>query len=590
VQHEALKWEEGTMHKSIAVRIFMILFILTFLFTLNTVLSGVTNSQVQLSADLISDSFIQLEYQQIQMNKEISNIRILLMSDENQEQNGEVSRADALKTAVENARGAQEAIAQICKDFSNKAMNQTLEKAYLTYYQNLKNYLDQVIESSEASATNENDQLAASYEDMSNAEQEFQKVLDESIAHEISLVHGRVNRSTIIIWGMALLFMIAAAVSFALSMKTIIRPLKCANQDFGKIIKALEEEQGDLTVRLKKYSEDEIGQMVEGINRFLETLQNAMISIKSGSATIHESSEVIYEHMNQSKDLSSRISSSLNELSASMEEISGTLTTIDSGSQKVFVSSNQMEEQSMKNSERIQTIAAHADQLYEKTRDSKEETIQIIGTIRESMGEAIRSSRSVERINALTENILGISAQTNLLALNASIEAARAGAAGKGFSVVADEIRKLAENTKETASDIQNISHLVTAAVEELVKNAEGIMEYMDHNVLNDYDSFVMLAGDYKKDTDTMNQLLNTFNKNASQLRKISEDIASGIQGITSAVEDSVSVVIHSGEDTLELLDSVTSTTIEAEKNEGIVRELNQQLNRFKKVERVGEI
>lgn len=573
------------MRNSIAVRIFMILFFLTFLFTLNTVLSGVTNTQVQLSADLISDSFVDLEYQQIKLNKEISNIRMLLQSYELEADAGNAGSIAGVESSVENVRNAQERIGQICAEFSKKAMNPNLENIYQPYSESIKSFLDQVMVQKDRTELIDMEQLSIALQNMNTAEIAFQQVLDESIAHEITLVHSRVNRSTVIIWGMAILFIIAAAVSFGMSMKTIIRPLKNVNQDFGKIIEALEDNQGDLTLRLMNQSEDEIGQIIDGINRFLEMLQTAMISIKSGSEVIHGSSEIIYNHMNQSKELTSNISSSLNELSASMEEINSTLATIDAGAQKVLVSADQMEEQAKQNSERISMIAVHADQLYEKTHHSKEETLDMIGSIRESMDEAIKSSRSVERINILTENILGISAQTNLLALNASIEAARAGTAGKGFSVVADEIRKLAENTKETASDIQNISHMVTDAVEELVKNAEGIMIYMDKNVLNDYDDFVELAGDYKKDTESMSQLLNSFKKSATQLRKISEDIACGIQGITSAVEESVTVVIHAGEDTSELLDSVTNTTIEAGKNEMIVGELNEQLNRFKKVE-----
>lgn len=573
------------MRNSIAVRIFMILFFLTFLFTLNTVLSGVTNTQVQLSADLISDSFVDLEYQQIKLNKEISNIRMLLQSYELESDAGNAGSIAGVESSVENVRNAQERIGQICAEFSKKAMNPNLENIYQPYSESIKSFLDQVMVQKDRTELIDMEQLSIALQNMNTAEIAFQQVLDESIAHEITLVHSRVNRSTVIIWGMAILFIIAAAVSFGMSMKTIIRPLKNVNQDFGKIIEALEDNQGDLTLRLMNQSEDEIGQIIDGINRFLEMLQTAMISIKSGSEVIHGSSEIIYNHMNQSKELTSNISSSLNELSASMEEINSTLATIDAGAQKVLVSADQMEEQAKQNSERISMIALHADQLYEKTHHSKEETLDMIGSIRESMDEAIKSSRSVERINILTENILGISAQTNLLALNASIEAARAGTAGKGFSVVADEIRKLAENTKETASDIQNISHMVTDAVEELVKNAEGIMIYMDRNVLNDYDDFVELAGDYKKDTESMSQLLNSFKKSATQLRKISEDIAGGIQGITSAVEESVTVVIHAGEDTSELLDSVTNTTIEAGKNEMIVGELNEQLNRFKKVE-----
>ena len=312
MQHEAQNWEDGMMRNSIAVRIFMILFFLTFLFTLNTVLSGVTNTQVQLSADLISDSFVDLEYQQIKLNKEISNIRMLLQSYELESDEENAGSIAGMESSVENVRNAQERIGQICAEFSKKAMNPNLENIYQPYSESIKSFLDQVMVQKDRTELIDMEQLSIALQNMNTAEIAFQQVLDESIAHEITLVHSRVNRSTVIIWGMAILFIIAAAVSFGMSMKTIIRPLKNVNQDFGKIIEALEDNQGDLTLRLMNQSEDEIGQIIDGINRFLEMLQTAMISIKSGSEVIHGSSEIIYNHMNQSKELTSNISSSLN--------------------------------------------------------------------------------------------------------------------------------------------------------------------------------------------------------------------------------------------------------------------------------------
>ena len=100
----------------------------------------------------------------------------------------------------------------------------------------------------------------------------------------------------------------------------------------------------------------------------------------------------------------------------------------------------------------------------------------MIDSIKESMKKSIENSKSVDEINELTSEILAISAQTNLLALNASIEAARAGEAGRGFSVVADEIRNLADQTKLSVSNIQAVSNVVTNSVNELVSTSNDII------------------------------------------------------------------------------------------------------------------
>ena len=101
-----------------------------------------------------------------------------------------------------------------------------------------------------------------------------------------------------------------------------------------------------------------------------------------------------------------------------------------------------------------------------------------------SVNEKIEKSKAVETIQALTDNIINITNQTNLLSLNASIEAARAGEAGRGFAVVAGEIGKLAADSADTANNIQSISGQVTSAVEDLAKNANDMISFIDETVL----------------------------------------------------------------------------------------------------------
>ena len=117
-----------------------------------------------------------------------------------------------------------------------------------------------------------------------------------------------------------------------------------------------------------------------------------------------------------------------------------------------------------------------ADELERTAEENKKNTNIIMGDILSALQEAIEESKSVEKVNGLTDEILSISSQTNLLALNASIEAARAGEAGKGFAVVADEIRQLADSSRDTASNIQNINDMVTVAVKELIKSSDEII------------------------------------------------------------------------------------------------------------------
>ncbi|MFN7252972.1 MAG: methyl-accepting chemotaxis protein [Anaerobacillus sp.] len=580
------------MRKSIAKRLLFILIFLTFLYTLNTTLSGITNLQVKLSANLISNSFLNLEYEQVKLAKEIGQIelssqRYIL---EDRADGGELSRN--ILESVERSIASVNEIAIITDEFSKKAMKSDLNDAYRPYWKDTEAYLEQakllvgyIKQGDRAVAIESYGNLQAMFNSMVTSEKAFQMVFDNIIDHEVTLINSRVDRSTIIIWGMAVIFVISVATAFWVSMKTIISPLKKTNNSLSRIIKNLEDQEGDLTARIKSNSEDEVGQMINGINRFLETLQNVMISIKAGSRFIQSSTENIERNIRGSKNSSSSISESLNELSASMEEISSTIQNIEYGAQNVLVAANTIADDAHSNSVHVGSIAMRADKLKGQTIDSKQELMGVLQEIKKTMAVSIENSRSVERINILTSNILDISAQTNLLALNASIEAARAGNAGKGFAVVADEIRLLAENTKETAKDIQSISSLVTTSVDDLVNNAKKVTTYMMGKVSTDYEGFVEVANTYKDDVDTINKMLTRFSESSHELRKISMNMAQAIQEISETVEVSVNVVIDSSENTNNLLESITSIAGEVNQNQEVVNELNNHVNKFKKVE-----
>lgn len=581
------------MRKSIANRILFILVFLTLLFGLNTVLSGVTNSQVQLSTSLMSDSFIKLEYKQVNLVKGMENINLLiqtsLLGDE--KTTAEETSKIIMDTANQTTTIVNE-IGDLCNKFSKKTMNSELSDAYVAYQSDMEALLEQASVVAEYIGNNDFASARESYQDfetitasMQKTGNDFQNVLDNSISHETGLIESRVFRSTIIIWVMAIIFIVSAAIAFLLSMKTIIVPLKKVNGSLYEIIQKLEEGEGNLTVRIDCSSRDEVGQMAKGINKFIETLQHVIISIKTGSVQIHHSTEAINEHIVECKDSTSGISAALNELSAGMEEISGTLQTIDAGAQEVLATANIIADDAESNAVQVGSIAERAEKIRDQSNQSKEQSKVVLENIRQKMAVSIEKSHSIEKINELTTNILTISSQTNLLALNASIEAARAGKAGMGFAVVAEEIRKLAENTKETASGIQSINALVIDSVKELVETANDIMDYMMEKVLPDYEGFVEVAYEYKRDADTLNEILSRFSSKSVDLRKIASDIANDIMEITRAVGESVNVVINSSEDTNILLGTMSNISDEAVHNWEIVNGLSIDVNKFKIVE-----
>lgn len=567
--------------------------ILLVLFLTNTTISGVTNVQVRLSSTLFSDYFVKIEQEQVKMAKEIGTFLLLTERHIQSTVDDPKEVSEQLQTNIKKVRKSLEVIKDKSYGFSEKTKNPQFKKAFIPYFKKMEAFLDEAEDMVKDIAANNMPAIQARYStyeslftELQMAEADFQLVLDKSIEHESNLIESRVYRSAMIVWGMGIIFIIAVALAVRTSKKTIISPLKNATKQLNMIIEKLKNNEGDLTVRIKNHSEDEVGQMVNGINQFLDALQNAMISIKSSSQSIYQSTENISKQIVDCKDSTSSISAGLTELTASMEEISSTIQNVDYGAQEVRSASNDIADEATKNLAQVNQIVERADVIQKQTIEGKRQTEAVLQDINTSMSLSIENSRSVKRINELTADILEISNQTNLLALNASIEAARAGESGKGFAVVAEEIRKLSESTKEIASNIQNINSLVIHAVDELVNNGDKLLSYITEKVLPDYDGFVNIANKYKQNIDTINAMLTRYQEKSGDLRRISNNMAEGIEGITLAVEESVRVMVQSSDDTAMLLNSITVISDESSRNWEIVDDLNKQVDKFKKVEK----
>lgn len=417
-----------------------------------------------------------------------------------------------------------------------------------------------------------------------NALSEFQTAIDE--------VTGIItNRSAIRINGTHLFNSIVIAICIVLWLilllivsKTISKPAKLSGRQLRDIVTKIEAGNGDLTERIPVKTHDEIGQMVNGINNFINQLQTIMRKLKQQSETLMSSANSVGKQLAESNENASSVSAFMEQISANMEEISATLGQIASGSNGVLNQVQNMDSHMKDGVDMVSQSKIHASDMYHNTISSKENAGKIIGEIRASLNAALEESRTVEKINDLTQEILDISSQTNLLSLNASIEAARAGDAGRGFAVVADEIRTLADGSTKTAGNIQNISKLVTTAVNKLAQNAEDILHFIDEKVLKDYDDFFNVAQRYEKDTDDIHHLLNDFASNTDTIHSTIQSMNQGLSSISTAVDESARGVTTAAENIVKLVESLSHIQKETENNKHISEDLGNEVGRFKKV------
>lgn len=377
--------------------------------------------------------------------------------------------------------------------------------------------------------------------------------------------------------------LIAAATTVNVS-RTVVKPAKMSGAALKDITNKIDAKEGDLTERVPVHTQDEIGQMASGINHFMEQLQGIMRKLKNESDNMERSVQSIMDQITDSNENVSNVSAAMEQMAASMEEISATLGQLSMGSNNVLNEIQQMDSRVKEGVGLVQSIKEHASTMYRRTIDGKENTNSTIVEIREKLQKALEDSRSVQQINEMTKEILTITSQTNLLSLNASIEAARVGEAGKGFAVVAGEIRALADSSAQTANNIQNISDMVTEAVERLARNAGEILKFIDENVMRDYDDFVEVVEQYEQDADSVNEILSVFATNTDDINQTMEAMNSGINDISTVVEDNAKGVTSVADSVVTLAAAIGEIQQETTGNQEISRRLNDEVSRFKQV------
>lgn len=366
--------------------------------------------------------------------------------------------------------------------------------------------------------------------------------------------------------------------------KFIVIPTRKASDELDSIINTIERGEGDLTLRLNSRLKDEIGQLTKGVDQFIEQLQSIMLIVKEHSGDMNTLVKDMHGQVSNSNENASNISATMEELSASMEEISATLSSIAESVQSAAQSTEEMRVTAEEGKTFMDEVKVSAIDIRAEAVTSKDSTVKMIEEIRDILEAAIENSKNVEQINNLTNDILGISSQTNLLALNASIEAARAGEAGRGFAVVADEIRDLAERSKNTANSIQQISGLVTEAVDKLSDSASEMIKFVNGTVLEDYDKFVETANSYHNDADKINEILNHFFERATEFSNMMSQVTAGVDGINIAVDESAKAVASAATNTAELVDALVVIKDGADKNLDISETLSEEVNRFKNI------
>jgi methyl-accepting chemotaxis protein len=335
----------------------------------------------------------------------------------------------------------------------------------------------------------------------------------EAVYAEAVAMESRLNAT-------ALTLVIVAVLLLALVTAWIVRAIGRAVADVQRTLASVA--QGDLTARAEAAGGDELAAMGRALNDSLGRLCQTLADVRSGADQVAEVSAQVKRSAAENHSRAEAQAEEVMKMSAAMEELTVSVSEISGGSEKVSQAAA-----------RAQVAAQNGSGVISESRRATEQAQRDAQRASTAVGEL---TQSLQKINSIAATIREIADQTNLLALNAAIEAARAGEAGRGFAVVADEVRKLAERTGSSTAEIAGI----VRGVETQAATAVTAMGEVDADVARDAENIARLEQSFAAILEAATEVSGLSGEIAHSTKEqklVAEQTAGAMETISQAVD-----------------------------------------------------
>lgn len=393
--------------------------------------------------------------------------------------------------------------------------------------------------------------------------------IGEPVDNVLGVINNSLNYMLLITIGILLLSVISGLYISNSITKPIIHTVGIAG-NIGNLHLLDKIEQKDLNKK------DEIGQMYNSFQSVINKLKIFMAELET---SVHTNYRVYEETMDRLRYLIAQAedtSATTQELSAAMEETAASVIAMNESAEEIDRAISDFAEKVEEGAHTSNEISTNADKLSNQFIVAKDNTMETYIKAREEIGAAITSSREVAKINVLSNTILAISEQTSLLSLNASIEAARAGEYGQGFAVVANEIRKLADDSNHAVVEIQTVTQGITTGVNHLVNHATSLVRFLEEEIMEDYEMMVGAVGQYKKDGHSLNMIIADLSATSQELAATVSEMSTSMREIAVTVEESTKATISIAEKNMNVVEAINDINDIVEGNKEVSEKLEE--------------
>ncbi|MDD5404493.1 MAG: methyl-accepting chemotaxis protein [Sulfuricella sp.] len=311
---------------------------------------------------------------------------------------------------------------------------------------------------------------------------------------------------------------------YLFTVRVITRPLKEMSDGLHDIA----EGEGDLTRRLIVKSKDEIGQTATLFNLVMEKFSHLVRQVSTSANQVSAAAKQLAQSAQQVADSSSQQRDKSVATAAAVEEMTGSIAAVAQSTGQMQQMSQQSLDRSHQGNESISMLVGEIDQVE-----------SAVNEIASAVNEFTRSTTS---INTMTKQVKDIAEQTNLLALNAAIEAARAGEQGRGFAVVADEVRKLAEKSSQSASQIDTVTQALgqqSVAVDKAIERGLSHLRSSQDSM----ETVAMVLSEANASVNEVGEKVSDVANIAEHQRITSTEVASNVEAIAAMAEENSQAV-----------------------------------------------